>query len=189
MRTIVKRDAVYALNTCHVGGRPIQFLLAGGSVLRPFPVPGRCSGAAPLFALSLISFENRLSGVIKAASIGQGMAAEIIGVIQAESATGDGRSNEQKRKTSLYPYSKKRSMNVTMTERFLSTGQVARKLGIQRYQLLYLLDTRKVPEPSCWVAGKRAWSQDEIAAVAEVIAEEKAARARGPRRGRPAVKG
>ena len=74
------------------------------------------------------------------------------------------------------------------TERFLSTGQVARKLGIQRYQLLYLVDTEKVPEPSCRVAGKRAWNQDEIAAVGEVVAAEKAARAQGPRRGRPAAK-
>ena len=50
-----------------------------------------------------------------------------------------------------------------------STGSVARKLGVKRYQLEYLLETDQVPEPRLRVAGKRIWDQDEVDRTARIL--------------------
>ncbi len=72
-----------------------------------------------------------------------------------------------------------------MTSRIvvLSTGDVVRRLGIQRYRLHYLLDTGRVAEPLLRVGGKRIWTEDEYARAAEVVAEDRAAKGLRPRRG------
>ena len=51
----------------------------------------------------------------------------------------------------------------------LSTTQVARQLGLQPYQLAYLLATGKVREPGTRVAGKRAWRPEEVERAAQVL--------------------
>ncbi len=56
-----------------------------------------------------------------------------------------------------------------MTQRFYSTGEVARRLGLKPYQLNYLLETDQVEEPSLRVAGKRVWTQDELDCVGQVL--------------------
>ena len=56
-----------------------------------------------------------------------------------------------------------------MLRNLSSTGQVARRLGVRTYQLTYLLETEQLPEPRLRVAGKRAWTDDEIEEVARVL--------------------
>lgn len=50
-----------------------------------------------------------------------------------------------------------------------STGTAARKLGVKRYQLEYLLETDQVPEPALRVAGKRVWTLDEVERVGRFL--------------------
>ena len=54
-------------------------------------------------------------------------------------------------------------------ERVRSTGEVARRLGVQPYRLHYLVTTGRVPEPALRVAGKRAWTNAELQAAKEAL--------------------
>ncbi|MBE7463017.1 MAG: hypothetical protein HS116_05915 [Planctomycetes bacterium] len=63
-----------------------------------------------------------------------------------------------------------------MDEPLLSTGEVARLLDIRHYRMEYLLSTGVVPEPARRVAGKRAWSQQEIDAARQAIQEKQKAK-------------
>jgi len=56
-----------------------------------------------------------------------------------------------------------------MSERLYSTGDVARRLGIQRYQLEYLVETQQIPEPAVRVAGKRVWNEAEVQEAAKFL--------------------
>lgn len=58
-----------------------------------------------------------------------------------------------------------------MNEKLYSTSEVARRVGLKRYQLDYLLETEQVPEPSLRVAGRRVWSHQELDRVASVVYE------------------
>ena len=59
-------------------------------------------------------------------------------------------------------------------EVLLSSGQFARALGIQPYKLEYLIATGVVPDTKLRVAGKRAWSQNELDIVREILAAKQA---------------
>ena len=54
-------------------------------------------------------------------------------------------------------------------EQIYSTTEVAHQLGIQRYQLDYLLETQQLPEPKLRVAGKRLWTNQDIERAAELL--------------------
>ena len=49
-----------------------------------------------------------------------------------------------------------------MNEKLYSTGDVAERLGLRRYQLDYLLETNQILEPLQRVAGKRVWTKEEL---------------------------
>jgi len=50
-----------------------------------------------------------------------------------------------------------------------STGEVARRLALQRYQLDYLLETGQVAEPQHRLAGKRLWTEAEVRAAERAL--------------------
>ncbi len=60
-----------------------------------------------------------------------------------------------------------------MTPRIYSTGEVARMLGLRRYQLSYLLETGRVEEPEQRVAGKRVWTASDVERAAAAIEEHR----------------
>jgi hypothetical protein len=43
-----------------------------------------------------------------------------------------------------------------------STGQVARTIGVTRDQLIWAFRTRAIPEPAGRIAGRRAFTREEI---------------------------
>jgi hypothetical protein len=52
-------------------------------------------------------------------------------------------------------------------EQIYSTGQVARILGIQGYQIAYAINTRQIAEPSFRFLDKRCFTAQDIKHVAE----------------------
>ncbi len=44
----------------------------------------------------------------------------------------------------------------------MTTGQVARQLGVPRWRLLYWLDRQKVEEPALIVPGRRLFTWEEV---------------------------
>jgi DNA-binding transcriptional MerR regulator len=71
-----------------------------------------------------------------------------------------------------------------MERKLYSTGDAAKALDIQRYQLTYLVETGHVKEPALRIAGKRAWSEEEIERVREVLWDRgNGGRMRSPRNG------
>ena len=56
----------------------------------------------------------------------------------------------------------------------VSTGDLARDIGLQRYQLEYLIETGAVPDTALRVAGNRVWSADQVEAVKRAVAAKKA---------------
>ena len=57
-----------------------------------------------------------------------------------------------------------------MNSKVHSTGEVARALGIRRYQLEYLIETGAVADTRTRVAGKRVWTDEHIRAIEEALA-------------------
>lgn len=51
--------------------------------------------------------------------------------------------------------------------RIFSLGEVGRLLGIQAYRIAYAINTRQVPEASFKFLGKRCFTVEDIARVAE----------------------
>ena len=50
-----------------------------------------------------------------------------------------------------------------------STGEAARKLGVQPYKLSYMLSTGKLKEPAARMAGKRIWTEEEVSKAKKVL--------------------
>lgn len=50
-----------------------------------------------------------------------------------------------------------------------SLAQAARMLECAPHRISYLLSTRAVPEPKVKVAGRRLWTLEEIAVIAEAL--------------------
>jgi DNA-binding transcriptional MerR regulator len=65
-----------------------------------------------------------------------------------------------------------------VSNKVYATGQVAKKTGLRRYQIDYLLETGRVPEPKTRAANKRLWSEEEIALVKRFVEEREARKAR-----------
>ena len=62
-----------------------------------------------------------------------------------------------------------------MSQDLYSLSGVAELLQVQPHRILYLMSTRAVPEPMR-VAGKRLWTLDEIAVLAQKLRPQAAAR-------------
>jgi DNA-binding transcriptional MerR regulator len=58
-------------------------------------------------------------------------------------------------------------------DELLSTTEVARHLGVQPYRISYLLNTGRIREPRVRVAGKRAWTADDVEVARKVLAERR----------------
>ena len=54
-----------------------------------------------------------------------------------------------------------------MPEKFLSLGEVAKRLGVAPYRIAYAIVNGKVPECDNWMVGRRAFSESEIQRLAE----------------------
>lgn len=59
----------------------------------------------------------------------------------------------------------------TMANHLMATGDLARRLGIQRYQLEYLIATGAVPDTTVRVAGKRVWDLQHLEAIRAILDE------------------
>jgi DNA-binding transcriptional MerR regulator len=62
---------------------------------------------------------------------------------------------------------------VSVPEKLLSSGELARELGIKRYQLEYMLEMDKLPDTPMRVAGKRIWSPAVVAQIKEILRQKK----------------
>ncbi|HOK44505.1 MAG TPA: MerR family transcriptional regulator [Bryobacteraceae bacterium] len=51
----------------------------------------------------------------------------------------------------------------------LSTGELAKRLKIQRYQLLYMLDTGRIPEPKQRMSGRRVFTETEVQNIEAIV--------------------
>jgi hypothetical protein len=60
-------------------------------------------------------------------------------------------------------------------ERLLSTGELARELGVRRYQVEYLIETGVVEDTGFRLAGKRGWTQEQVDRIRTVL-EKRAGR-------------
>jgi len=69
-----------------------------------------------------------------------------------------------------------------MTTVLFSLGDVARMLAVKPHKLHYLISTAAVAEPQLRVAGKRLWNPTEVAALAETLETQMAAKAERQRR-------
>ena len=54
----------------------------------------------------------------------------------------------------------------------LSTGEVARRLGLARHQLSYCFQTHKLPEPRR-VCGRRAFTETDLQAIREFFEQQR----------------
>ena len=54
-----------------------------------------------------------------------------------------------------------------MNETLFSMREVARILRVQPYQIAYLLNTNRVPEPKVRLGGRRAFAAEDIRRLAE----------------------
>lgn len=57
----------------------------------------------------------------------------------------------------------------TKTAQLLSSGALAKRLGIQRYRLLYLLDVGQIPEPAQRLGGHRVFEEEEVRRIEEIL--------------------
>jgi DNA-binding transcriptional MerR regulator len=57
----------------------------------------------------------------------------------------------------------------------LSTGEVARRLGVARHQLSYCFHTNKLPEPRR-VCGRRAFTETDLHSIRNFFEQRRAAR-------------
>ena len=51
----------------------------------------------------------------------------------------------------------------------LTTGELARQLGIQRYQLMYLLETGCVPDARVRAGGRRLFTAAEVSQAEAIV--------------------
>lgn len=56
-----------------------------------------------------------------------------------------------------------------MDEILMSTGEVAKALGVPHYRIEYLISIGAISDTARRVAGKRAWSESEVQAARVVI--------------------
>lgn len=56
-----------------------------------------------------------------------------------------------------------------MNTELYALGNVAKILSTKPHRILYALSTGAVKEPRLRVAGKRVWTAEEVAALAEVL--------------------
>lgn len=63
-----------------------------------------------------------------------------------------------------------------MENEYFSLSQVADQLQVKHHRIQYLLSTRAVAEPRLRVAGKRLWNNAEVAALAETLNHQMAAK-------------
>jgi DNA-binding transcriptional MerR regulator len=61
---------------------------------------------------------------------------------------------------------------------YLTTGQVAARLNVPRWQLAYLIERGDVPGPSVEIPGRRLFTEADVEAIGEALARRCAA-ARG----------
>lgn len=54
-----------------------------------------------------------------------------------------------------------------MGEKFLSLGEVAKRLGVPPYRIAYAIVNGKVADCEHWFVGRRAFSEPEIQRLAE----------------------
>jgi len=55
----------------------------------------------------------------------------------------------------------------------ITTGQLARLIGIPRYRLQYYIDTGQVPDSKYRVAGRRVFSNEEVQIITQMLGERK----------------
>jgi hypothetical protein len=63
-----------------------------------------------------------------------------------------------------------------MATSWLTSGQVAARLGVPRWRLLYLIEKGVVPGPSVQVPGRRLFTPADVERIAQVFEERPALR-------------
>ena len=59
-----------------------------------------------------------------------------------------------------------------MNTQLLSTGQVARLLGVPIHRVIYAHTSGRLQEPALWFMGKRAYSVDDVKRVAGFFSDD-----------------
>ena len=60
---------------------------------------------------------------------------------------------------------------MNMPNELIGSGAVARCVGLERWQLLYLLDSKQLPEPSFNVSGRRLFTPEDVRAIEAALAK------------------
>jgi hypothetical protein len=75
-----------------------------------------------------------------------------------------------------------------MQKKWLTSGQVAARVGLPRWRLLYLIERGAVPGPSVQVPGRRLYTATDVDHIAEALEQQPDLRrdGQGPVERRPA---
>jgi hypothetical protein len=60
-----------------------------------------------------------------------------------------------------------------MEQKLLSTSELVALLKIPRHRFIYLMDMGYIPESARRIAGRRVFSEDEVAAIVEIVNKRK----------------
>lgn len=78
-----------------------------------------------------------------------------------------------------FPYRSKRSlvnnsrkMRAERMDRFYTSGEVATKVGIPRWRLLYLIEKDLLPGPSLTVPGRRLFTSEDVERIRRKLNEQ-----------------
>jgi hypothetical protein len=63
-----------------------------------------------------------------------------------------------------------------MAKRWLTSGQVALRVGLPRWRLLYLIESGAVPGPSVQVPGRRLFAPADVERIAQALEQRPALR-------------
>lgn len=60
---------------------------------------------------------------------------------------------------------------MNMPNELIGSGAVARRVGLERWRLLYLLDSKQLPEPSFNVSGRRLFTAEDVRLIEAALAQ------------------
>ncbi len=66
-----------------------------------------------------------------------------------------------------------------MQKKWLTSGQVAARVGLPRWRLLYLIERGAVPGPSLQVPGRRLYTAADVDRIAEALEQQPGLRREG----------
>ena len=60
---------------------------------------------------------------------------------------------------------------MNMPNELIGSGAVAQRVGLERWRLLYLLDSKQLPQPSFNVSGRRLFTAEDVRLIEAALAQ------------------